>query len=124
MYDIIAVDDSAIIRKLLGKVFDKLGWKARLCAGAEEALAFLEREETRVLVTDINMPGMTGAAFAHQVRARHPELTIIALTASVTADELDPKDFTDVLRKPFQISELSAALAKYLAAAQVTNGQG
>ncbi len=118
MYDIIAVDDAPVIRGLISNIFKMLKWKAVVFETPEEALAAIEETGTRILMTDINMPGMDGATFARIVREKHPKMPIIALTASVDEMDLNPADFTCVLSKPFGVSHLTQVLTNYLAMAK------
>lgn len=118
MYDIIAVDDAPVIRGLLEKIFKMLKWNAAIFESPIEALEAIEKQGTRILMTDINMPGMDGATFARKVRENHPKMPIIALTASVAELDLNPADFTCVLSKPFGVSHLTQTLTNYLAMAK------
>ena len=114
MYDIVAVDDCSAIRQFLGSLFEQAGWNACVLEHANEAIDVLDREGSLLLITDINLPGMTGAELAHTARELYPEMPIIALTASVRADELDQNDFTCILGKPTRMVELQRVLSEYL----------
>ncbi|MHC4870514.1 MAG: response regulator [Planctomycetota bacterium] len=120
MYDIVAVDDAPVIRGLLEKIFKMLKWNAVIFENPIEALEVIEKDGTRVLMTDINMPGMDGATFARKIREQYPKMPIIALTASVGEMDLNPADFTCVLSKPFGVSHLTQVLTNYLAMAKYT----
>jgi CheY-like chemotaxis protein len=122
MYDVVAVDDSVVICSLLRRVFKSLGWSACVVNSAKEALQAIEGEGAHVLVTDINMPGMTGAVLARKVRELYPDMPIVALTASVLESELNPADFTQVLAKPFRVSHITRVLSGHLAASRGESG--
>ena len=49
-------------------------------ANGREALALVGRHKPEVLVTDIEMPEMTGLTLAAEVRERHPQTRVIILT--------------------------------------------
>ena len=87
------------------------------CAGsAEAALLALERDPTIDLVfTDIVMPGrMDGLALARAIREKRPGLPVLLATGY--SDAL--RDVTcgfPVLRKPYELGELSRALSAVMA---------
>lgn len=55
-------------------------WTLMFAVGGEEALAILERQAVDVVVTDMRMPGMDGAALLDRVRKLHPEAARIVLS--------------------------------------------
>ncbi|MHC4874458.1 MAG: response regulator [Planctomycetota bacterium] len=112
MYDIVAVDDCQAIRGLLSSVFEDMGLSSSVHGIPKEALSVIEREGAGILVTDINMPEMNGAELAERVREKNPDMPIIAITASVLESNLNPRDFTCMLKKPFKISSLVTVLSE------------
>ncbi len=116
MLDVIAVDDEAVMRGLLTRIFDAVGWDAAVCSTGADALARLRTDGAKVLLTDINMPGLSGVDLARAARSEHPDLPIVAATASVDATGLDPTEFDCVLTKPFAVSRLLQTLSEYVAA--------
>lgn len=114
MHDVIAVDDSAEVRELLKVALGMQGWDVAVYASPVQALPEIETTGTRVLITDINMPDMNGAKFAHDLREKYPDLPIIALTASLELRSLDRHDFTAALPKPCPLPELIRVVAGYV----------
>src|SRR5690606_1243585 len=49
---------------------------------AEEALAEIDRLQPRMILSDINLPGMSGIDLIRQVRAKHPEIDVMAHTVN------------------------------------------
>jgi len=49
---------------------------------AEEALAEIDRLQPRMILSDINLPGMSGIDLIRQVRAMHPEIDVMAHTVN------------------------------------------
>lgn len=79
---VIIVDDHEIFRSGLKMVINKLGY-ARVVAEAGDGAEFLDlltREETDLVLMDIEMPVMNGIEATRQAMARYPSLKIIALT--------------------------------------------
>lgn len=54
--------------------------------GADEALSMLATERVDVVVTDMRMPGLTGADLLHRVRAEHPEIIRYVLSGEAGVD--------------------------------------
>src|ERR1041385_9457040 len=57
---ILVVDDEAIIRQQLERLYVTTGFKVAVCASGEDALKRLEAEDIDLIITDIRLPGMTG----------------------------------------------------------------
>ncbi len=115
--NILVVDDSPMARSIVKHCLGILGLEdARyLEAGnGQEALAFLE-EPLDLVVTDLNMPEMDGAALLGRIRAhpQHPETPVIVLSSSVNEDqtrELQGQGATAVARKPISPPALAPVI--------------
>jgi DNA-binding NtrC family response regulator len=55
-------------------------WNTAFAGGGEEALVVLAREPFDVIVTDMRMPGMDGAALLHEVVERYPNMLRLVLS--------------------------------------------
>jgi two-component system cell cycle sensor histidine kinase/response regulator CckA len=84
---VLVVDDDRGQVALVTSFLQKAGFRVVSANSAEEALAALERagEASRaisLLVTDLDMPGMSGRTFAAQLMKQHPKLKVLYVTAS------------------------------------------
>ena len=52
-----------------------------LCLSSSEALSMLAIQEFDVVVSDFNMPGMSGLEFLNRIRQDHPEMILVLITA-------------------------------------------
>jgi CheY-like chemotaxis protein len=92
--------------------------RIRLAESAAEALEILEREPVEILLADLRMPEVNGAALARIVRERFPTLPIFIVTGYPDDPEL--RELTrsaavkDVFVKPWIPEELRDAFAKVL----------
>ena len=80
---VMLVDDHAVVRSGLSAfllAFDDLELVAEAGSG-EEAVRLCERLRPDVVLMDLVMPGMDGAAATHAIRERCPQIQIIALTS-------------------------------------------
>ena len=84
----------------------------RWVSSAEEALEALENNGIDLVFSDIVMPGkMDGLGLARTIQAKRPSLPILLTTGYSDAMRVARLDFP-LLRKPFQIHDLSEAISK------------
>ena len=95
--------------------------RARLRAGAlasgEEAIAALDaRDDIRLIVTDVVMPGMTGPELIAAIAPRHGDVPVLYVTGYV-GEAGDAAGFAghEVLRKPFTVAALERAVTAAMA---------
>jgi CheY-like chemotaxis protein len=115
------VEDNPEVAKVTEQMVEQLGYRAQRAGGAKEALELAETTPFDLVISDVVMAGsMDGVGLARALRARRPDLPVVLVTgfaSSVTETELE----FSVLRKPFEISELSRAMARAIAEAQGAN---
>lgn len=75
------VDDDQSIRVSVGALVRSLGYAAHAFASAEEFLNSAEAEATDCLITDIQMPGMSGVELQQALALKGRQLPIIFITA-------------------------------------------
>jgi CheY-like chemotaxis protein len=79
---VLVVDDSAIERRLAGRLIEKAGGLSVLYASnGSEALEMLEQQPPAVVLTDLQMPELDGLALVKEVRGRHPDIPVVLMTA-------------------------------------------
>lgn len=79
-FTLLFVDDEANILSSLRRLFRPHGYRILTADGGEAALAVLETESVDLVVSDMRMPGMSGAALLATIRQRWPDVTRILLT--------------------------------------------
>ena len=80
---VLLVDDHAVVRSGLGAflmAFDDLELVAEAGSG-DEAVAMCNRFHPDVVLMDLKMPGMDGAAATRRIREHWPEIQVVALTS-------------------------------------------
>ena len=112
---VLVVDDNPDVADVSAGMLEQLGYEVHKARDADGALAAIERHAFDLVMSDIVMPGaMDGIALARALRERHPGLPVLLVTGySQAAAEAAP-EFT-VMRKPFQLAELSRAAARMIA---------
>ena len=107
------VDDDESVRESLPDLLRELGFAARAFSSAEEFLQSDCVDQTRCLILDIAMPGMTGPDLQQELTVRGQEIPIVFITAQ--ADEtVRPhaleQGAVECLFKPFSDTALFEAL--------------
>ena len=110
---ILFVEDDPLVQTLLLEVAAADGYPAECAGTAEAALERLAREAFDIVVTDIQMPGMSGLELLPHVARLRPGTITIVITAYGTVDvavEAMKRGATDFVTKPFAIDQFSSML--------------
>src|SRR5690242_3605566 len=110
--NVLLVDDEATIRKLTKRMLQSRGVEVFDAASGEDALALSEKHAIDVLVTDMVMDGMDGAALAESLLARHPDLPVLFISGYPVDFENERRRFARCafLAKPYQSADLMQAI--------------
>ena len=111
---VMVVEDDAEERALLADVLDELGFGVEQAPDAGVALALLdEGADVELLLSDQNMPGMSGVELARTVAERHPTVRTVLLTA-YSDEEMCRRaveaNAVTVLAKPLSLIDLERVL--------------
>jgi PAS domain S-box-containing protein len=109
---VLLVEDNPDVATVSASLLEQLGYTVRRVADAEAALTEIERDGIDLVFSDIVMPGkMDGLALARHLKAHRPGLPILLATGYSDAAANVLGDFP-ILRKPYEIHQLSEAIAK------------
>ncbi len=107
---IFLVDDDDGSRDAMTRTLERVGYSLRAFDSAEAALAELrEGEHVDAIVSDVRMPGMDGYEFLRAVRAEHPKLPFLLVTAYADVEDAVAalqEGADDYLTKPVKVQEL------------------
>lgn len=121
---ILIVDDDQIVADSLAAFFTNEGCTAKAVYTPIDALTQLESTHYQVLLTDLNLPTMTGIDLLRKVKSSSPSTAVILLTgygAIETAVEALRIGAVDFLTKPVVDEELRLALQRALQQHEVLN---
>jgi FixJ family two-component response regulator len=107
------VDDDESVRESLPDLLRQLGFAARVFSSAEAFLASDALSETRCLILDVAMPGMSGPDLQQELRRRQHEIPIVFITANgdnTVRSSLLEQGAVGCLFKPFSEAALHDAL--------------
>ncbi len=114
---ILLVDDDADLLRLMTMRLAAAGHEVQAVSSAEAALAQLAVRLPALVITDVRLPGLDGLALFDEVRARHPSLPVILLTAHGSipdAVEATTRGAHAYLTKPFDGKELMDKIGQAL----------
>ncbi|MCK1419274.1 PAS domain S-box protein [Bradyrhizobium sp. 180] len=109
---VLLVEDNPDVASVSVGLLEQLGYSVRRVADAEAALLEIEKNGVDFVFSDIVMPGkMDGLGLAQHLRQIRPGLPILLATGYSEVAAGVRGDFP-ILRKPYEIHELSEAIAK------------
>ena len=114
---ILLVDDEESVCALLSERLSSAGFECSIRESGEKALELLESETFDVIISDLNMPGISGLELLAIVRPKHPLVAFLMVTGvddvrvGIQAMKQGADDY---LTKPFQFEGVLASLRKAL----------
>src|ERR1035437_5916898 len=84
---LLIVDDEPPIRESLSYVLTEIGYRVCCAEDGFSALREIRNEVPELLLSDLNMPGMSGFELLSVVRRRFPAIRTIAMSGSFSGDE-------------------------------------
>jgi len=93
MAKILLVEDDDLVRDMLTQVLQRASHEVACASDGEEATKCLRNETPDIMITDIIMPKKSGITLISEVRNKHPNLDIIAISGG---GRLDPTGYLDL----------------------------
>ncbi len=120
MKKIVIADDEPHVLRVLKLSLEKEGYAVETCANGKEALTRLEQEHPDILITDIQMPQMTGEELCKHINAHMPKrkFLIFVLTSRTEIEHREwSRDIDNLLflEKPVSIRNLLEKIEGYFA---------
>ena len=116
---ILVVDDDEFIRQVNAEVLSHVGYHTETAEDGAAAWEALQTNGYDLLITDHNMPKVSGVELVKKVRSAHMTLPVILASGDLPAGELDRHPWLQLaatLLKPFTADELLATVRKVLCA--------
>jgi two-component system NtrC family response regulator len=114
---ILVVEDDESLRRVTQVQLEKYGYQTAVAADVSDALQILEKEATDLVITDLNLPGMSGLELLKRIRTEYAETTVVIVTAYgtiETAVEAMKAGAYDYITKPVHPDELRALVDRVL----------
>lgn len=119
---LLLVDDEPAVLRIAQRVLEHAGYAVLAAESGAAAVELARHHEGRIsaLITDVEMPGMTGLDLVEAIGSHRPGLAVLFLSGHSSDEVLrEAVDQLDVpfLQKPFTMEELTAKVREVLEAA-------
>ena len=114
---ILIVEDDDTLRNVMQLQLKKLGYEAAIAPNAEQALDILQKLPQDLIITDLNLPGISGLELLKRVHSEYPGTAAIVMTAYGTiqsAVEAMRSGAYDYITKPVEPYDLRALVSRAL----------
>jgi chemosensory pili system protein ChpA (sensor histidine kinase/response regulator) len=116
---IVVADDSISVRKFVGRMLEKNGYRVKLAADGLEAAELISQFGCHLVITDLEMPRMTGYELMAQLRQspttrRIPVLVVTSRAGAKHRDRAIREGASAFLTKPVQEDQLIAAVEQLM----------
>jgi CheY-like chemotaxis protein len=118
MRSVLIADDDPLVRESLGDCLGALGCRVATASGGREAITRLSADRVDILLSDVDMPDLTGFEILEWIR-QHPPFPLAMILMSGRADgpltaAARHAGAIDLLPKPVELGRVTALLAGYL----------
>lgn len=87
---LLIVDDEPSIRMSMTHLFTELGYSVRSAEDGFSALRQIRQQQPEILLSDLNMPGMSGFELLSAVRRQFPAIHTVAMSGAFSGIEIPP----------------------------------
>lgn len=117
---VVAVDDSRMILNIYKATLHELGYDPVLFEFPASAIEWLDKEKPLMVLTDLNMPDITGIQLTSRIREKYGVEQLPVIMVTTQNDAQDNEAATDagvskIIHKPFNATSLKAAMDEFLA---------
>jgi signal transduction histidine kinase/CheY-like chemotaxis protein len=114
---ILIVDDNQVNLIVSQKILEQVGYDVTTCLSGEQAIECVNEKKYDLILMDLQMPKMDGVETTEIIKASHPNIPIIMVTASNVTENWDQyaqHGFEDFIIKPFNKFEFLEKILNYL----------
>jgi len=109
---ILVVDDNIDLRIMVSKMLSRLGYEVSSADSAENGLGVFFKNKFDIVLSDYEMPGMDGVAFAYSVKKSSPHTPVVIMTGAgkETVFFRMGTAVDKVISKPFTLAEIDETI--------------
>jgi two-component system response regulator AtoC len=119
---VLIVDDEPDMLANCARILRRCGYECLMADSSEQGLSLVQTADPDVVLVDLRMPGKSGIDIVKAVKARHPDIEVVLMTAYATietaVDAIKQGAF-DYLPKPFTADQLQAVIHRTLRQKQI-----
>jgi len=117
----VIADDSISVRKFVGRMLEKAGYRVKLASDGLEAAELVAQHGCHLIITDLEMPRMTGYELMAQLRQspstrRIPVMVVTSRAGEKHRDRAVKEGAATFLTKPVQEEQLISAVEQLIGA--------
>lgn len=106
---LLLIDDDELTRTMLSMILEEDGWTVLSADGGSSALALIEQgSAVDVVLSDLQMPGISGPELVKALRTRLPAAKLLGMTATIKSNDI--YGFDALLEKPLDADAVRSAL--------------
>ena len=105
---ILVVDDNNVLLIVVSKMLSRLGYKVSSADSGENGLRIILKNRFDIVLSDYEMPGMDGVAFACSIKKSSPRTRVVIMTGAGKETVFSRKSTAvdEVISKPFTLAEI------------------
>jgi len=109
---ILVVDDNNVLLIVVSKMLSLLGYEVSSADSGENGLNVFRKSNFEIVLSDYDMPGMDGVAFACSVKKCSPRTPVVIMTGSGRESVFSRKSTAvdEVISKPFTLAEIDETI--------------
>jgi two-component system NtrC family response regulator len=114
---ILVVEDDDCLRRVTQAQLEKCGYDVLVSPDVPEALIILEKHPIDLVLTDLNLPGLSGLELLGRIRGEYPDISVVIITAYgtiETAVAAIKAGAYDYITKPVHPDELRALVSRVI----------
>lgn len=116
---VLVVDDQQSMRGLARQCLSRLGVQTvSLAATGQAALDMMAERKFDLVISDLNMPGLSGVDLARRIKS-HPvfsRIPVFLATSDAYREEADDDTVDHFVAKPFSVADMRSAIEQHLGA--------
>jgi CheY-like chemotaxis protein len=108
----LVVDDNEFLRIVVSKMLSRLGYEVSSADSGESGLRIFLKNRFDIVLSDYEMPGMDGVAFACCIKKSSPRTRVVIMTGAGTETIFSRKSTAvdEVISKPFSLAEVDQTI--------------
>jgi two-component system, cell cycle sensor histidine kinase and response regulator CckA len=113
---ILVVDDEPLLRRVAGKLLEKLGYRVIEASSGQNALEIFQEKGTEIdlVLLDLIMPGLNGFQTLERLRVMNPEVAVLVCSGHGNGEDQQLPPGVNFLSKPYPLEILSQRVAETL----------